>query len=149
MNSNTDIMNMNRDLSFSRDANIFHKRIYDVYSNDYQSIKSQGHNDYYTRSGFYNKPNKRFVFLEEDLVSTRTKKELKNQHVCNDEKNEAIKSLKLAQVNANHMYYIGLITGIISGVGGIFYDNFLFVIVGISVVLTAFTGLLETKQNEW
>lgn len=65
------------------------------------------------------------------------------------ENTQTIGDLLLARNNAKRIYFIGLSTGIASGIGGAVLNNFIYIIVGAGVALTAIAGLLEAKQNDW
>ena len=63
------------------------------------------------------------------------------------EKTEDINDLLLTRKNANRIYYAGVATGIISGVGGAVFNNFVYLFVGFGICITALTGLWEAKRN--
>lgn len=65
------------------------------------------------------------------------------------ENTQTIGDLLLARKNAKRIYFIGLFTGITSGIGGAVFNNFIYIIVGAGVALTAIAGLWEAKQNDW
>ena len=84
-----------------------------------------------------------FESLEEaNLKITKLQEELK-------ENTQTIRDLLLARKNAKRIYFLGLFTGITTGIGGAVFNNFIYIIVGAGIVLTAITGLWEAKQNEW
>lgn len=84
-----------------------------------------------------------FESLEEaNIENIKLHQELK-------ESTQAISNLLIARKNTKRIYYLGLFTGITSGIGGGIFNNFIYIIVGAGITLTAITGLWEAKQNEW
>ena len=84
-----------------------------------------------------------FESLEKaNLVITKLQKEL-------TENTQMIRDLLLARKNAKRIYFFGLFTGITSGIGGAVFNNFIYIIIGAGIALTAIAGLWEAKQNEW
>lgn len=66
-----------------------------------------------------------------------------------DTKTQAISNLLTARRNAKYVYYTGVGTGVASGLAGLVFNNLIYAIIGVGIVLTAITGLWEAKKNEW
>jgi hypothetical protein len=64
------------------------------------------------------------------------------------EKNKSIEKLLIARKNTKRVYYVGLLTGLLSIFGGIFID-IIYAIVGIGIAITALVGLYEARENGW
>lgn len=88
-------------------------------------------------------------------ATTDIKRELQSSHrkvisLQNEinERNKAIEELLITRKNTKNIYYVGLLTGGVGIIAGIFI-NIVYAIAGLCVAVTALAGIYEAKRNNW
>jgi hypothetical protein len=65
------------------------------------------------------------------------------------EKTTEINEILHARENTKNLFWVGIGSGIVSGVFGLISSNIFYVLIGGGVSATSLTGLIEAKRNNW